>query len=139
MGFLGTALTAAQRVITAITLEPSLRKVVTYKRFASEGVFDDAKRYPVITYNEVSVGSALLKHTERSISSMGLNGKVQIGDQIYLFEYDELMDALEADMGSTPTKDNISLKDIVNDNGVDKKIKNQTWLAEVGLAVTVIG
>ena len=104
--------------------DPVLKERVTYRSFTGQS-FDRSVGYNVNTYSDKKIKAVRMKHNKRSSESVW--GKVEIGDVLFVFLYEDM-----------PT--GLSQKDIIVDNDDNLfKIKDITPLMEIVILITVEG
>jgi len=111
-------------VLDDLFADEDLRDTIMYRKYSGQS-FDDTVGHNVNTFSESSVYAIRLRHTHRSALAGVLN--IQIGDELYMFRYDDLPIGL-------------SLKDeIVDENGVTQKVKQIQPIFGLATAITIEG
>lgn len=132
MGLLTGVPPAVSAVVRDAVNDPLLARRIVYRRYTGQTSFDAQLGYPKINFDDLDVRAAALTHSERSISSQGLTGKVQVGDHIYLIRATDILK-------NGLTKKHFTEKDIILDEGEERKILNLSWALLFALQVTVAG
>lgn len=129
LGGVGPAVTA---VVRAAIADPLLRRDIVYKRFTGQTQFDSQKGFPVDVYESLSVRSAYLTHEEREVVSSGVSAQLQAGNHVYLILASSLL-------ANGRLKKDFSDKDIIIDEGEERKIDGLNWALQFAVQVIVKG
>lgn len=132
MGLLSGVAPAVESVIRAAINDPILSRTIIYKRFTGQTVFNAEKGYPEDQYEPITLKAACLTHSERSIRSAGLRSSVQAGDHVYVIREPDLCK-------NGLTQAAFSQKDIILDQGEERKITNLNWALSFAVQVSVAG
>jgi len=125
MGLFGQVVPPIKKVLDALLADTQLRELVTYKKFASQEYDTVLKRNVVTTTDYAAVKAIRLRHTNESVQVF--TGKLEVGDQLFIFKFDDL-----------PT--GLSLKDrIVDESSKIHNAKSVDNIFDIAITVTVDG
>lgn len=122
---------AIRATLRMLVQDPLLGRAITYKHHTGQTAFDDDLGHPVDQFEALSIRAIPLRHTEQSVRQSG-ESSIQVGDHLYIMRMQDLT-------AVGLSKSSVSQKDLINDDGEDRKIQSIQWILDFAVSITVAG